>query len=90
MCPFTLTEFSGILDPVNIQKLLAELHSERRQVNDVILSLERLSQFQGRKNVPTALSQLGIEGGKRARTVSHAARAQMKMKIKVKSKAAGS
>jgi hypothetical protein len=68
---------------MDIKKILAELHEERRQVNDVILSLERLSQgLQGRKNMPTAASLLGFESGKRSGTASPAPRAKMKVKTK--------
>lgn len=76
---------------MDIQKILAELHEERRQVNDVILSLERLAQgLQGRKNVPTAAGLLGFAGGKRSRTASPTARARnVKPEQKVKTKAAG-
>ncbi len=77
---------------MDIQKILAELHEERQQVNDVILSLERLSQgLQGRKNGPTAASLLGLDGGKRSRTASPKARAKTgKLEQKVKAKSAGS
>jgi hypothetical protein len=70
---------------VDIQKILAELHEERRQVNDAILSLERLTQgLQERK--PTVTGQSGPDGGKRGGTASPAPR----VKMKVKTKAAGS
>jgi hypothetical protein len=77
---------------MDIHKILVLLHEERRRVNDVILSLERLSQGpQARKNVPTAPNQQIVEGGKRTRTVSPVARAKMpKLEPKVKTKAAGS
>jgi hypothetical protein len=75
---------------MDIQKILALLHEERRRVNDVILSLERLQSSQGRKNEPTASSQQGSEGGKRTGTAGPVARAKTdKPEQKVKSKAAG-
>jgi hypothetical protein len=62
---------------MDIQIILAALHEERQQVNDVILSLERLSRaLQGRKNVPTATSRHGFEGDKRTRTVTTGTRAK--------------
>jgi hypothetical protein len=75
---------------VDIQKILAELHEERRQVNEVIVSLERLSQgLQGRKNVPTAARLLALDGGKRTRTASPKARANGKAEQTGKAKSAG-
>jgi hypothetical protein len=77
---------------MDIQKILALLHVERRQVNDVILSLERLSQSaQAQKNVPTSTKQQIIDGGKQTGTVSSVARAKApKVEPKVRTKAAGS
>jgi len=77
---------------MDLHKIIALLHRERQQVNDVILSLERLSHgTQGRKNVPTATNLQNVEGGKRTRTVSPMARAKTpKFEAKVRTKAAGS
>jgi hypothetical protein len=61
---------------MDIHKILALLHAERRRVNEVILSLERLYGIKGKKNVPTALGLLGTESGKRKRTVSPGTRAK--------------
>lgn len=77
---------------MDLHKILAELHDERRQVNDAILSLERLMQGpRSAKNVPTAASSQSLESGKRTRTVSPQARVKnTRLEQKVKAKTAGS
>jgi|WetSurMetagenome_2_1015567.scaffolds.fasta_scaffold989030_1 hypothetical protein len=78
---------------MDIQRILAQLHAERQQVNEVIQILERLAQgIKRRQDFPTALSLQGLAGGKRKRTVSPEARAKLTQEPKkpaVKGKAAG-
>jgi hypothetical protein len=78
---------------MDIQRILAQLHEERRQVNEVIQILERLAQgIERRKDLPTAMSLQGIESGKRKRTASPVTRVkstQEQKKLGVKAKAAG-
>ncbi len=78
---------------MDIRKILADLHAEREQVNEVILILERLEQgMKRRKDFPTELGLQGPESGKRKRTASPATRAKTNHEPKkpvVKAKAAG-
>ncbi len=78
---------------MDMQRILAELHEERRQVNEVIQILERLAQgIERRKDLPTAIGLQGLEGGKRKRTASPVARVtstQEQKKPAVRAKAAG-
>ena len=75
---------------MDIQRILAELHEERRQVNEVIQILERLEHgIARRKDLPTTIGLQGLEGGKRKRTASPVARVtstpeQKKPAVKVK------
>ena len=63
---------------MDIQHILAQLHTERQHVSEVILTLERLAQGnQRRKDLPTAMSLLALEGGKVKRTVSPETRAKL-------------
>jgi hypothetical protein len=78
---------------MDIQKILAQLHAERQQVNEVIQILERLTQgIERRKDLPTALSLQGLEGDRRKRTASPVTRVKSTLESKkpaVKGKAAG-
>ena len=78
---------------MDIQRILAELHEERRQVNEVIQIMERLAEGIGRrKNLPTAFGLQGIGRGKRkpaASPVTRVKTTQEQKKPAVKAKAAG-
>jgi hypothetical protein len=78
---------------MDIQGILAQLHAERRQVNEVILILERLAQgIERRKDLPTALGLQSLTGGKRKRTAGPESRVKLTQEPKkpvVKAKAAG-
>ena len=84
-----LGKIPAYLPAMDIQKILAQLHEERRRVNDAILTLERLTQGTQRKGTPTATNRRIVEG-KLTGTASPAARAKSpKTEQKVRSKAAG-
>jgi hypothetical protein len=80
---------------MDIQKILAKLHEEHRQVNEAILILERLAQGIGRrKGLPAAMNLQGVGGGKWSRMVGPATRAkvtprQRQKKLALGAKAAG-
>jgi hypothetical protein len=76
-CPFTHLNFYAILNPMQIQTILAELAAERRELVEVIVVLERLAQGAQRKNLPTALGLQALQGSKLNRTVSSMKRANV-------------
>ena len=78
---------------MDIQRILAQLHAERQQVNEVIQILERLAQgIKRRQDLPAALGLQSLVGGKRKRTASPESRVKLTQEQKkpaVKAKAAG-